>query len=276
MKSVKMQKTHTEFIKGVYAYIICMLTRSFARYSRIVHITPTILIPLPWALREIFFIPLLFLLIAFPATAQYKYGLTPVTHAAYLEQVKQNPNSELINLEKYIPGIVTDIRYATTNNFTKEKIYNMPRAYARKPVAEALKKAQEEFNKQGVGIKIFDAYRPYGATVKFYEVYRDTNFVASPYRGSRHNRGCAIDMTLIDLKTGKELKMPTGYDAFVKEARPTYPVTDPEVKKNRALIINVMSKYGFNVNASEWWHFDFQGYRAYSVLDISFEELEMK
>ncbi len=208
------------------------------------------------------------------AHAQYKYGLQPLTFNEYQKQVKSDSNKELIDLEKFIPGIVLDIRYATTNNFTGEKIYNQPRAFAIRPVAEALKKAQAEFSKHNVGIKIFDAYRPYAATVKFYEVYRDTNFVASPYRGSRHNRGCAIDMTLIDLKTKKELKMPTGYDAFVKEARPDFPLQDPEVKKNRSLIIDVMNKCGFRVNSAEWWHFDFRGYQKYPVLDIAFEELD--
>lgn len=208
------------------------------------------------------------------AFTQYKYGLTPVMFAQYNEQIKTDSNLELIDLEKFIPKVVLDIRYATINNFTGEKIYDQPKAYAIRPVAHALRKAQEEFNKRGYGIKIFDAYRPYGATVKFYEVYRDTNFVASPYRGSRHNRGCAIDMTLIDLKTGKELKMPTGYDAFVREARPDFPLKDEEVKRNRALLIEVMDKQGFRVNSAEWWHFDFRGYQKYPVLDIAFEELD--
>lgn len=217
----------------------------------------------------------LLLIVSFSVSAQYKYGLTPVTYDTYMSSVKKNAQKELIDLETYIPKIILDIRYATTNNFTGEKIYKSARAFARRPVAEALKKAQEDFNAQGVGIKIFDAYRPYAATVKFYEVYHDTTFVASPYRGSRHNRGCAIDMTLVNLKTGKELKMPTGYDAFVKEARPTFPLKDPEIKKNRDLIITVMQKYGFKVNSSEWWHFDFKGYSSYEVLDISFEELTL-
>jgi len=206
--------------------------------------------------------------------AQYKYGLTPVTYDQYQQQVKISPEKELIDLEKFIPGIVLDIRYATTNNFTGELIYNLSKAYARKPVAESLKKAQAELAKHGVGIKIYDAYRPYSATVKFYEVYRDTTYVASPYKGSRHNRGCAIDMTLIDLKTGKELVMPTEYDSFKKEAWPTTPVKDPVIKKNRELIISVMHKHGFKVNASEWWHFDFTGWQKFEVMDIDFEELE--
>lgn len=219
---------------------------------------------------------ILFFLIFFPALlqAQYKYGLTPVTLQQYQQQVKGDSEKELVNLATAIPGIVLDIRYATTNNFTGEVIYNLPRAYARKPVAETLKKAQEEFSKHGVGIKVYDAYRPYSATVKFYEVYRDTTYVASPYKGSRHNRGCAIDMTLIDLKTGEELKMPTEYDSFKKEAWPTTPVKDPIVKKNRDLIISVMHMHGFKVSASEWWHFDFSGWQKFEVMDIDFEELE--
>lgn len=203
-----------------------------------------------------------------------KYGLKTTNLKEYQASIKTAPQKELVDLEKHIPGIVLDIRYATTNNFVQEKIYNLPKAYARKSVADALLKAQQEFKTLGYGIKVFDAYRPYKATVKFYEVYRDTTYVASPYRGSRHNRGCAIDMTLIDLKTGAELKMPTEYDSFRKEAWPSTPVKDPEVKKNRDLIISVMKKYGFRVNSSEWWHFDFNGWKNYEVLDIDFEELE--
>jgi D-alanyl-D-alanine dipeptidase len=206
--------------------------------------------------------------------AQNKYGLKTVGLIEYKASIHVNPEKMLVDLESYIPKVELDIRYATTNNFTGEKIYIKPKAYARKPVAEALKKAQLEFNTLGFGIKIFDAYRPYKATVKFYEVYRDTTYVASPYRGSRHNRGCAIDMTLIDLTTCEELKMPTEYDSFRKEAWPSTPVSDPEIKKNRDLIIAVMKKHGFRVNSSEWWHFDFIGWQQYEVLDIDFEELE--
>lgn len=206
--------------------------------------------------------------------AQNKYGLKVSDKDAYLKAVKVDARKELIDLEKFIPGIVLDIRYATKNNFTGEQIYNLPKAYARKPVAEALKKVQADLKVQGLGIKIFDAYRPYKATVKFYEVYKDTTYVASPYRGSRHNRGCAIDMTLIVLKTGEALKMPTPYDSFQKEAWPTTPISDPEARKNRKLIIDAMQKHGFKVNSSEWWHFDFIGYKQYEVLDIDFEELE--
>jgi D-alanyl-D-alanine dipeptidase len=215
-----------------------------------------------------------FLLTPFVTKAQYKYGLKVTGLQEYKASVKVDPDKQLINLEKYVPGLVMDIRYATTNNFTKQKIYNLARAYARKPVAEALKKVQAELATQGLGIKMFDAYRPYKATVKFYEVYKDTTYVASPYRGSRHNRGCALDITLVDLKTGAEIKMPTEYDSFRKEAWPSTPVKDPVIAANRAKLIVVMKKYGFRVNGSEWWHYDFNGWKKYEVLDIDFEELE--
>ncbi len=225
-------------------------------------------------MRTVMIIGLLSVVTLFPAFAQNKYGLKATTLAGYKESIKSEPDKQLINLETFVPDLVLDIRYATTNNFTSERIYNLARAYARKPVAEALKMIQADLRKQGLGIKIFDAYRPYKATVKFYEVYHDTTYVASPYRGSRHNRGCALDLTVIDLKSGQELKMPTGYDSFQKAAWPSTPVSDPEIRKNRTLLINAMEKHGFKVNGSEWWHFDFIGWRKYEVLDIDFEELE--
>jgi D-alanyl-D-alanine dipeptidase len=225
-------------------------------------------------MKRTFLLTLVSLSILVSAHAQYKYGLKPQTFSEYTEIIKADPNKTLIDLESFVPGLVLDIRYATTNNFTGEKIYNLAKAYARKPVAEALLKIQQELKLKGLGIKMFDAYRPYKATVKFYEVYRDTTYVASPYRGSRHNRGCALDLTVIDLKTGNELEMPTGYDSFKKEAWPRTPVADPTIRANRALLIEVMEKHGFKVNGSEWWHFDFIGWKNYEVLDIDFEELQ--
>jgi len=216
------------------------------------------------------------ILIGANVEAQNKYGLKAIAYPEYQESLKANPEKELVDLEKIIPDMVMDIRYATTNNFMKEKIYTLSKAYARKPVAEALKKAQAEFKKMGLGIIMYDAYRPYKATVKFYELYHDTTYVASPYRGSRHNRGCALDMSIVDLKTKKEVKMPTEFDSFKKEAWPSTPIADPEARKNRELVIKVMKNNGFKVNSSEWWHFDFIGWQKYEVMDIDFEELEVR
>ncbi len=207
--------------------------------------------------------------------AQNKYGLHATTLTEYKASIKSNPEKELIELENVIPGIVLDIRYATKNNFTGAKVYNLARAYARKPVAEALKKAQADFNQLGYGIKIYDAYRPYSATVKFYELMKgDTTYVANPYKGSRHNRGCALDMTIINLKSKQELKMPSDYDAMQKESWPSTPIVDPTVRKNRDTLIAVMEKNGFKVYVTEWWHFDFVGWEKFEVMDIDFEELK--
>lgn len=218
---------------------------------------------------------LLLLFIAQTALGQYRYGLTPTNNLQYVESVGKNPDNELVELIKVIPGLQLDIRYATTNNFTGEVIYTLAKAYARKPVAEALKNVQSDLKKKGMELKIHDGYRPYAATVKFYEVYGDTTFVASPYQGSRHNRGCAIDLTLIDSKTKKELNMPTPYDSFQEEAFPNFPLKDKEAIKNRAILIAAMEKRGFKVYDSEWWHFDFVGWEKFDVLDIDFEELEI-
>lgn len=220
--------------------------------------------------------PLIILLLFLTSTicAQNRYGLKATDYQQYKMGLKSHPENELVDLPGMIPTLVLDIRYATTNNFTGEQIYNLPRAYARRPVAEALRKAQAEFLKMGLKVKIYDAYRPYKATVKFYEVYRDTTYVASPYRGSRHNRGCALDMTLVDAVTGEEIPMPTPFDSFKREAWPTSKVSDPVIRKNRTILIEVMQRHGFRVNASEWWHFDFVGWQKFDVLDIDFEELE--
>jgi zinc D-Ala-D-Ala dipeptidase len=204
----------------------------------------------------------------------YDYGLQPTRElSVYKEQVILNSNNELIDLEAFIPKLVLDIRYASANNFTGEQIYNIPKAFARKPVAEALLRIQEDLNEQGLGLKIFDAYRPYAATVKFYEVYGDTMYVASPYKGSKHNRGCAVDLTLINLETGEELKMPTSYDSFQEMAHADFPLEDEEALYNRELLKSIMQQHGFKVYASEWWHFDFIGWENFDLLDIPFEVL---
>jgi len=208
---------------------------------------------------------------------QNKYGLHPATLKEYNASIKSKPEKELVELKSVVPGIVLDIRYATKNNFTGAKVYNLARAYSRKPVAEALKKAQADFKQLGYGIKIYDAYRPYSATIKFFELMKgDTTYVASPYKGSKHNRGCALDMTIVDLKTKEELKMPSEYDSPVKESWPSSPVEDPVIRKNRETLISVMERNGFRVYETEWWHFDFIGWDKFEVMNIDFEELEKK
>jgi zinc D-Ala-D-Ala dipeptidase len=191
----------------------------------------------------------------------------------YNIQVTSNPLTKLEDIQK-IKGVVLDIRYATTNNFTGKVIYTIPKAFARKPVFDALQNVQDSLSKLNLGLKIFDAYRPYAATLKFHDVYPDTNFVANPQSGSRHNRGCAIDLTIIDLSTGKELQMPTEFDNFTEKAHKDYPNFSATVLTNRKLLIDIMTNFGFTCIGSEWWHYDFNGWQKYKLMDITFEELE--
>ncbi|MEO5912375.1 MAG: M15 family metallopeptidase [Pelobium sp.] len=193
----------------------------------------------------------------------------------YKIQVKNNPDLQLLEIKKYIPAVHLDIKYATKANFSGVAVYSQASAFARKPVVEALLKIQKELKKEGIGLKIFDAYRPYSVTVKFWKVtpIDKKEFVANPKTGSRHNRGCAVDLTLINLKSGKELEMPTPYDSFAKEASPTYQDISPIQKKNRDFLINIMERNGFKVIKNEWWHFDFRGWEKFPLMDIPFEKL---
>jgi zinc D-Ala-D-Ala dipeptidase len=217
------------------------------------------------------------LLFPFIAFAQAKKDTTTLkvvgSYRAYLSSCAANPNNKLVELKKAIPGIILDIRYATRNNFMKQVMYKQARAFARKPVAEQLKKIQSELRRKGYGLKIFDAYRPYAITVAFYKKASDKAFVANPKKGSRHNRGCAVDLTLVDLKTGKDVPMPTPYDSFKPEASPTYKDLPQALLKNRDYLISVMHRHGFLVINNEWWHYDFIGWKNYDLMDIPFERL---
>jgi len=202
------------------------------------------------------------------------YGLQVInSFEDYRLSYVADPNNELIEIKKAIPNIKLDIRYATKNNFMNQVMYKEARAFARKPVVAQLKRIQLALNKKGYGLKIFDAYRPYTITLAFYRKAKDKNFVANPKKGSKHNRGCAIDLTLIDLKTGKELQMPTPYDSFAPEASPSYSNLPAPIIKNRTLLITTMQAYGFRVIKNEWWHFDFIGWNKYPLMDIPFEKL---
>ncbi|NRF38435.1 M15 family metallopeptidase [Pedobacter foliorum] len=202
------------------------------------------------------------------------YGLQVINfYEDYRSSYIDDPNNQLIEIKKAIPNIALDIRYATRNNFMNQVMYKEARAFARRPVVAQLKRVQSALNKKGYGLKIFDGYRPYTITLAFYKKAKNKNFVANPKKGSKHNRGCAIDLTLIDLKTGKEVQMPTPYDSFAREASPSYSNLPPAVIKNRALLITTMQSHGFRVLSNEWWHFDFIGWKKYPLMDIPFEKL---
>lgn len=164
--------------------------------------------------------------------------------------------------------ILTDVRYATTNNFTGKILYTTDKVYLIDEVAKALVKAHQYLKKKyNLRIKIYDGYRPLSVQKKLWEVYPDERYVANPQKGSRHNRGCAVDITLVD-KNGKELDMGTNYDDFTEKAHINYKKLPSKVLNNRKILRETMIRFGFIPNRTEWWHFDYRDWKKYPVLDI--------
>lgn len=178
---------------------------------------------------------------------------------------------ELITLD---PTIKLDIRYATENNFVGKQVYPEARAFLQRPAAKALVRVHRRLKKQGLGLVIFDGYRPWTITKLFWEVTPadKRKFVADPAKGSKHNRGCAVDLSVFDLKTGELLPMPSGYDEFTERASPGYKGGTPRETANREMLRRMMEAEGFTVNPNEWWHFDYKNWQDYAINDISFEE----
>lgn len=178
---------------------------------------------------------------------------------------------ELITLD---PTIKLDIRYATANNFMGRPVYPQARAFLQKPAAKSLLKVHKKLKKQGLGLVIFDGYRPWTITKLFWDTVSEEQrkFVANPAKGSKHNRGCAVDLSIYDLQTGALLPMPSGYDEFTERASPDYKGGTPEETKNRELLRGLMEDAGFVVNPNEWWHFDYKDWEKYAIYDISFDE----
>ncbi len=179
---------------------------------------------------------------------------------------------ELITLDKTIR---LDIRYATDNNFVGKTVYPEARAFLQKPAANALIRVHTTLKKQGLGLLIFDGYRPWAITKLFWEVTPEDKrkFVANPEKGSKHNRGCAVDLSIYDLKTGREIDMPSGFDEFTERASPDYKGGTAKQTANRDLLRKLMEQEGFTVNANEWWHFDYKDWEKYAIYDIAFSEI---
>jgi D-alanyl-D-alanine dipeptidase len=197
------------------------------------------------------------------------------TTADYKKQVAANPDMKMIELKSIIPELKYDLRYATTNNFMNRRMYpwRTKKTFLRAPAANALLGVQKELNAKGLGLKIFDAYRPYAVTVKFWELVRDERYVANPAKGSGHNRGIAVDLTIINLKTGQELDMGTGFDNFTDTAHHDFKSLSSEVLENRTLLRTTMEKHGFRKYDTEWWHYFLPGGDKFSVLDLPFKRL---
>jgi len=184
--------------------------------------------------------------------------------------------SDLTELIKLDSSFKLDIRYATNNNLVGRPVYAEARAFLQRPAAEALVKVNSELKPLGYGLLIFDGYRPWSVTKLFWDVTSKENkkFVADPKQGSRHNRGCAVDLSLYDLATGKEIQMPGVYDETSERSYPNYKGGTEEQRKMRDLLRSKMEANGFTVYEVEWWHFDFNNWRSYRIQNIPFSEIK--
>jgi zinc D-Ala-D-Ala dipeptidase len=182
---------------------------------------------------------------------------------------------DLVELTSLDPTIKLDIRYATANNFLSTPVYTQARAYLQRPAAEAVVRVQRSLASQGYGLLIHDAYRPWWVTKVFWEATPPSlhEFVADPAKGSRHNRGCAVDLTLYDLRTGQAVEMPGVYDEMSERSYPDYAGGTPEQRQRRELLRREMEREGFTVFDTEWWHFDFKDWQLYPIVNVDFERL---
>lgn len=182
---------------------------------------------------------------------------------------------DLVELVSLDPTIRLDVRYATSNNFMGVPFYSSPRAFLQRPAAEALVRAHRRLQREGYGLMVHDGYRPWYVTWMFWEATPGPLrvFVANPARGSRHNRGCAVDLTLYDLATGRPVEMPGGYDEMSPRSYPEYPGGTSRQRWLRDLLRQAMEAEEFAVYEAEWWHFDYRDWRLYRIGNRTFEEL---
>ncbi|MEQ1551964.1 M15 family metallopeptidase [Sphingorhabdus sp.] len=188
----------------------------------------------------------------------------------------KSDRGDLVELIQLDSSIRLDIRYATANNFTGRKLYPQARAFLVRPTAEALIRAHRAAQSEGFGLMIYDAYRPWRITKALWDATPPgpkRNYVANPKKGSRHNRGCAVDLTLHDLATGRQVEMPSGYDEFTQRAHRDFMRASPEAIANRKRLESWMEAEGFRGISNEWWHFDFIGWENFPILDIAFDEI---
>lgn len=182
---------------------------------------------------------------------------------------------DLVELVRLDSTVRLDIRYATSDNFMGRPMYAEARAFLQRPAAEALVRANRKLAAQGYGLLVFDAYRPWSVTKAFWDATPPDkrSYVANPKKGSRHNRGCAVDLSLYDRATGREVQMPSAYDDFTDRAAADFPGGTGEQRRARAVLRTAMEAEGFRVNAEEWWHFDYRDWREYPILDLKFGEI---
>ena len=183
--------------------------------------------------------------------------------------------SDLVELATLDPTIKLDIRYATSRNFLGVALYSQARAFLQRPGAEALVRVQRSLAAEGFGLLVHDAYRPWYVTKMFWDATPPDlhKFVADPAEGSRHNRGCAVDLSLYDLKTGRAVDMPSAYDEMTPRAYPTYEGGSSEERRLRDLLRRHMEAEGFAVYEFEWWHYDYRDWKSYAIQNVRFEDI---
>ena len=182
---------------------------------------------------------------------------------------------DLVELIKLDRSIKLDIRYATSNNFLGRPVYTQARAFLQRPAAEALVRANQALRKRGYGLIIHDGYRPWSVTKIFWGATPadKKQFVADPTQGSRHNRGCAVDLSLFDLKTGKEVVMPSGYDEMTERSHINYKGGAEEQRRLRDMLRAATEAEGFAVYEPEWWHYDYKDWKEYPILNVEFSAI---
>ena len=183
---------------------------------------------------------------------------------------------ELVELAKFDQTIKLDIRYATSNNFLGRPVYKEARAFLQRPAADAVLRANRKLREKGYGLLVFDGYRPWSVTKTFWDSTPEDKkqFVANPGQGSRHNRGCAVDLTLYDLRSGREVEMPSEYDEMTDRAYPNYSGGTEDQRRRREILREAMESEGFSVYEFEWWHFDYKDWKQYTILDIGFDQIK--
>ena len=183
--------------------------------------------------------------------------------------------ADLVEIAPLDSAVHLDIRYATTNNFLSTKVYDAPRAFLQRPAAEALIRAHHMLMKQGYGVLLHDGYRPWYVTKIFWDATPPDKhkFVANPAEGSKHNRGCAMDMSIYDLRTGKPVEMPSVYDEMTSRAYSNYAAGTAEQNRLRGLLRSAMEAEGFVVNPTEWWHFDYKDWKRYAIGNVTFDKI---
>jgi D-alanyl-D-alanine dipeptidase len=217
--------------------------------------------------RALFILFITGTLLVAPLRARQEELKPPVERGQFLK-------AQLVELVKRDPTLRLDIRYASSNNFLGRPVYTEARAFLQRAAARALIRVNRKLRRKGYGLLIFDGYRPWSVTKIFWDETPEEKraFVADPRLGSRHNRGCAVDLTLFDLKTGQPLKMPSDYDDFSERAHPNYQGGTAEERRNRDTLRAAMESEGFTVYENEWWHFDYQDWKRYAILNLSFRE----